>query len=206
MKMFDTITSFFVTKQPVRVLLIGLDAVGKTTILYRLKLGEVVTTIPTIGFNVETVEYKNVSFTCWDVGGKDKIRPLWRHYFQNTNALIFCVDSNDRDRMPEAADELHRMLNEDELKHCALLVFANKQDLPGAMSVEELTDGLKLNSLRNVNWHIQGSVATTGVGLFEGLDWVASTLNKTTKPVKTAKPVKAVKPVKTAESIYTERV
>jgi len=67
---------------------VGLDAAGKTTILYKLKLGEIVTTIPTIGFNVETVEYKNISFTVWDVGGQDKIRPLWRHYFQNTQGLI----------------------------------------------------------------------------------------------------------------------
>ena len=76
--------------------MVGLDAAGKTTILYKLKLGDVVTTIPTIGFNVETVEYKNIKFTVWDVGGQDRIRPLWRHYFQNTQGLIFVVDSNDR--------------------------------------------------------------------------------------------------------------
>ena len=111
---------------------LGLDAAGKTTILYKLKLGEIVTTIPTIGFNVETVEYKNISFTVWDVGGQDKIRPLWRHYYQNTQGLIFVVDSNDRDRVDNARDELHRMLNEDELRESILLVFANKQDLPRA--------------------------------------------------------------------------
>lgn len=84
-----------------------------------------------LGFNVETVEYKNIQFTVWDVGGQDKIRPLWRHYFQNTQGIIFVVDSNDRDRIaPEARDELQRMLNEDELKNALLLVFANKQDLP----------------------------------------------------------------------------
>ena len=76
-----------------RILMVGLDAAGKTTILYKLKLGEIVTTIPTIGFNVETVEYKNISFTVWDVGGQDKIRPLWRYYFQNTQGIIFVVDS-----------------------------------------------------------------------------------------------------------------
>ena len=84
-------------KQEMRILMVGLDAAGKTTILYKLKLGEAVTTIPTIGFNVETVEYKNISFTVWDVGGQDKIRPLWRHYYQNTQGLIFVVDSNDRE-------------------------------------------------------------------------------------------------------------
>ena len=93
-----------------------------------------VTTIPTIGFNVETVEYKNISFTVWDVGGQDKIRPLWRHYYQNTQGLIFVVDSNDADRIDAARDEMHRMLNEDELRDAVLLVFANKQDLPNAMN------------------------------------------------------------------------
>ena len=79
---------------------------------------------------METVEYKNIQFTVWDVGGQDKIRPLWRHYFQNTQGIIFVVDSNDRDRVVEAREELQRMLNEDELRDALLLVFANKQDLP----------------------------------------------------------------------------
>ena len=87
-----------------------MDASGKTTILYKLKLGEVMTTIPTIGFNVETIEYAGTEFTMWDVGGPDKIRPLWRHYFQNTQALILVVDSGDRERLPEAAAEFQRMV------------------------------------------------------------------------------------------------
>lgn len=128
---------------------VGLDAAGKTTILYKLKLGEIVTTIPTIGFNVETVEYKNICFTVWDVGGQDKIRPLWRHYFQNTQGLIFVVDSNDRERICEAQDELQKMLSEDELRDAVLLLFANKQDLPNAMAASELTEKLALNQLRN---------------------------------------------------------
>merc|ERR1711935_843010 len=126
-----TISSLFgrlFAKKQMRILMVGLDAAGKTTIFYKLKLGEIVTTIPTIGFNVETVEYKNISFTVWDVGGQDKIRPLWRHYFQNTQGLIFVVDSSDRDRISESHDELHRMLNEDELRDAILLIFANKQD------------------------------------------------------------------------------
>ena len=121
-------------KKDMRILMVGLDAAGKTTILYKLKLGEVVTTIPTIGFNVETVEYKNISFTVWDVGGQDKIRNLWRHYYQNTQGLIFVVDSNDKARIDDAKTELHKMLQEEELKDADLLVFANKQDLPHAGS------------------------------------------------------------------------
>ena len=100
--MFSKVFAGLIGKKDVRILMVGLDAAGKTTILYKLKLGEIVTTIPTIGFNVETVEYKNISFTVWDVGGQDKIRPLWRHYYQNTQGLIFVVDSSDRDRVDEA--------------------------------------------------------------------------------------------------------
>merc|ERR1711871_1032206 len=170
---FSKIWAKFGTKE-MRILMVGLDAAGKTTILYKLKLGEVVTTIPTIGFNVETVEYKNISFTVWDVGGQDKIRPLWRHYYQNTQGLIFVVDSNDRERVGEAHDELHRMLSEDELRDALLLVFANKQDLPNAMTVAEITDKLGLHSLRHRKWFIQSACATTGDGMYEGLDWLSA--------------------------------
>jgi len=166
------------SKKDMRILMVGLDAAGKTTILYKLKLGEIVTTIPTIGFNVETVEYKNINFTVWDVGGQDKIRPLWRHYFQNTQGLIFVVDSNDRERIGEASEELQKMLNEDELRDAALLVFANKQDLPNAMSVAEITDKLGLHSMRNRKWYIQSTCATSGDGLYEGLDWLSNVLSK----------------------------
>jgi len=165
-------------KTDVRILMVGLDAAGKTTILYKLKLGEIVTTIPTIGFNVETVEYKNLKFTMWDVGGQDKLRPLWRHYFQNTHGVIFVVDSNDRDRANQARDELQKMLAEDELRNAVLLVFANKQDLPNAMSTTEVTDKLGLHSLRQRNWFIQGCCATTAQGLYEGLDWLSANINK----------------------------
>jgi ADP-ribosylation factor protein 1/Arf/Sar family protein len=170
--------SLLMKQKEMRILMVGLDAAGKTTILYKLKLGEVVTTIPTIGFNVETVEYRNIQFTVWDVGGQDKIRPLWRHYFQNTQGIIFVVDSNDRDRVPEAREELQRMLNEDELRDALLLVFANKQDLPNAMSVAEITDKLGLHSLRQRTWYIQSTCATSGDGLFEGLDWLAQEIKK----------------------------
>jgi len=165
-------------KKQMRILMVGLDAAGKTTILYKLKLGEIVTTIPTIGFNVETVEYKNICFTVWDVGGQDKIRPLWRHYFQNTQGLIFVVDSNDRERITEAQEELQKMLQEDELREATLLVFANKQDLPNAMTASELTDKLGLQNLRNRRWYIQATCAVQGHGLYEGLDWLSSELSK----------------------------
>lgn len=168
-------------KQEMRILMVGLDAAGKTTILYKLKLGEVVTTIPTIGFNVESVEYKNINFTVWDVGGQDKIRPLWRHYYQKTQGLVFVLDCNDRDRVCAARDELHKMLNEDELRNAVVLIFANKQDIPGAMDAAEVTEQLGLHSLRGRQWFIQASCATVGDGLYEGLDWLSSTLKSNSK-------------------------
>ncbi|MCO5561645.1 hypothetical protein L7F22_015266 [Adiantum nelumboides] len=162
---FTKLFSLLFAKKEMRILMVGLDAASKTTILCKPKLGEIVTTIPTIGFNVENVEYKSISFTVWDVGGQDKIRPLWSHYFQNTQGLIFVVDSNDRDHVVEARVELHRILNEDELKDAVLLVFANKQDLLNAINAAEITDKLGLHSLRQRHWYIQSTCAKFGDGV-----------------------------------------
>ena len=169
-----------------RLLMVGLDAAGKTTVLYRLKLGEVVTTIPTIGFNVETIEYKHITFTVWDVGGRDKGRLLWRHYYERTRGLIFVVDSNDRERMGDgntthgqewgstARDELTRLTEEPELAGVPVLVLANKQDMPGALSPEEVAQRLGVHEVcRNRAVHVQGATATTGDGLYEGLEWLS---------------------------------
>ena len=120
-------SKIFSNKQ-MRILMLGLDAAGKTTILYKLKLNDNVNTIPTVGFNVESVVYKNVKFNVWDVGGQDKIRPLWRHYYTGTQGLIFVVDSADTDRLDEARQELHKIINDREMKDSVILVFANKQD------------------------------------------------------------------------------
>merc|ERR1712195_298723 len=178
MGIFGKVFSKLVGKRDCRILMVGLDAAGKTTILYKLKLGEIVTTIPTIGFNVETVEYKNISFTVWDVGGQDKIRKLWRYYYTGTNAIIFVVDSNDRDRIEDVREELFKMLEEEEMRSAAVLIFANKQDLPNAMPAAEITEKLGLSSLRSRHWFIQSACATSGDGLYEGLDWLSSVLSK----------------------------
>ncbi|KZZ86928.1 ADP-ribosylation factor [Ascosphaera apis ARSEF 7405] len=135
-----------------RILMLGLDAAGKTTILYKLKLNQDVTTIPTVGFNVESVTYKNVKFNVWDVGGQDKIRPLWRHYFSGTQGLIFVIDSSDRARIDEARQELHRIILDREMKDALLLVFANKQDLADSMSPDEVREKLQLTQLKDKLW------------------------------------------------------
>lgn len=160
-----------------KMCMVGLDAAGKTSILYKLKLGEIVSTIPTIGFNVETVQYKNVSFTVWDVGGQDKIRPLWRHYYQGTDGVIFVVDSNDRERIAEAKQELDSVLKADELRDACLLVLANKSDLPNSMSPAEMADKMGLQQLQGRQWFIQSTCATKGDGIYEGMDWLCSTVS-----------------------------
>ncbi|XP_069810009.1 uncharacterized protein [Dendropsophus ebraccatus] len=154
-----------------RIVMLGLDAAGKTTILYKLKLHETVTTIPTIGFNVEIVEpIRNVTFTVWDVGGQDRIRALWKHYYKNTDGLIFVLDSADPERFREANSELNAILEDDEMRGVPFVVMANKQDLPGARRPGELAEELMLRKMKGQQWHVQGCCATTGVGILEGLE------------------------------------
>ncbi|XP_043910949.1 ADP-ribosylation factor 1-like [Protopterus annectens] len=153
-----------------RILMLGLDAAGKTTVLYKLKLNEAITTIPTIGFNVETVEpMRNVSFTVWDVGGQTKIRALWKHYFMNTDGLVFVLDSADPERFNEAREELEAILDDDQMQGVPFVILANKQDLPGARRPSELVDALCLRKLHGHEWHVQGCCAVNGDGLVEGL-------------------------------------
>ena len=153
-----------------KILMLGLDAAGKTTVLYKLKLNETVSTIPTIGFNVETVQpVKNVSFTVWDVGGQDKIRPLWRHYFIGCEGLIYVVDSSDNSRFAEAQNELEWILDSDEMAGVPLVILANKQDLPRAVSPSDLAGKLGLDKVRNRKWHIQGTSALSGEGVYQAM-------------------------------------
>lgn len=161
-------------KIEMRVVILGLDEAGKTSILFKLKENEFITTIPTIGFNVETVEYKNVKFTIWDVGGQQKIRPLWKHYFFNTQAVIFVVDSSNRDRLAESCNELAKLVQEKELKEASLLIFANKQDVDNCISIESITENFGLFKLCcNRSWHIQACDVKSGFGLQDGIEWLS---------------------------------
>ncbi|KAK6332211.1 Arf GTPase arl1 [Orbilia javanica] len=165
-------------KKEVRILILGLDNAGKTTLLYRLKIGEVVTTVPTIGFNVESVTYKNLNFNVWDLGGQTSIRPYWRCYYANTAAVIFVVDATDKDRLSTASEELQAMLNEEELREAALLVFANKQDQPGALGAGEISTILELPKLKDRSWSIVACSAVTNLGINEGMDWLVQTVQE----------------------------
>ena len=201
----------------VRILILGLDNAGKTTILCtstpssnvvvfflskkcrpfsllcdshsphplflstdRLQADEVIETVPTIGFNVETLQYKNLKFQVWDLGGQTSIRPYWRCYYANTDAIIFVVDSVDVDRLPVAKSELMAMLQEEDLKDAKLLVFANKQDQEGALGAAEISQALGLDTIKNRQWTIQQTAAKQGVGLFEGFDWLVTQIKGAT--------------------------
>lgn len=182
------IVSWFETKfssKKATILMLGLDAAGKTTILVKLKLNEVQETVPTIGFNVETVEYRNVKFHLWDVGGQQRLRKLWKHYYTGANAIIFVVDSADVRRLDEVKKELITLLSEPVLHNAVLLILCNKQDLPSAykpgrigveLGIKDFSaDGLG-NLLKSRQWYVQGCCAHTGVGVFDGLDWLCNHL------------------------------
>lgn len=159
-----------------KICIVGLDAAGKTTILYKLELGDFVKTAPTIGSNVEVITHKKLQLNVWDLGGQSALRPTWRTYFINTDAIILVVDSADHDRLDLAREELHAMIQSEDLIGASILVYANKQDLPGAASATELSETLALHSIRDHDWHIQECSALDGSGLYDGLDWITDRL------------------------------
>ncbi|EGG23423.1 ADP-ribosylation like factor [Cavenderia fasciculata] len=160
-----------------KILCLGLDGAGKTTLLYKLILNEVVETIPTLGYNVETVQHKNLTFSVWDLAGQERIRAtFWTPFFAKTSAIIFVVDSSDRSRIEEASTELNKLMKEDELKNIPVLVYATKQDCVDPMDVPELTDCLNLHQVKDRKWYIQPARTIEGIGIYEGLDWLANLL------------------------------
>ena len=165
-----------------KILMLGLDLSGKTTILYQMKTAEVVKTIPTIGFNVEDVIIENDTqinnLTVWDVGGHEKIRILWKHYYEKTDGLIYVVDSADINRIEESAEILKEIMKDENLKNCPILIMANKQDLKEALSPVEITEKLGMNNIEGREWSVNGCSANTGKGIKESFDWLNLAMNK----------------------------
>jgi len=159
-----------------RVLLLGLDSAGKTTIIHRLKYGEKIQTVPTIGFNIENVQYKGLELNIWDVGGQTELRGLWKHYYPGTQGIIWVVDSADRQRMSIAKDELHELLLEVELKSSTLVIIANKQDLPNACRKQEIIELLELKSIKR-KYEVFEASATKGTGLNEAIQWLSENMD-----------------------------
>jgi len=172
---FGKLVSIFWRNKEAKILLIGLDNAGKTSILYKLKLGELINTYPTIGFNLETVEYNNIKFTVWDVGGQDKIRKLWQYYFVGNNGIIFVIDSSDTERYEEVTEELFRTIGI--IPNVPILILSNKEDLNPKLKISEISIKLSLHDIKNRLWHIQSCSAITGNGIYEGLDWLSRNIN-----------------------------
>lgn len=171
-------TPFLPSFQSLHVVVIGLDSAGKTSLLYRLKLREFVETIPTKGFNMERIKVpmgnsktNTTTFQVWDVGGQDKLRPLWKSYTRRTDGLVFVVDAAEAERMEEAKVELHRITRSAENQGVPVLVLANKQDLDGAASASEVEKVLAVHELSSSTLHhTQGCSALDGQGLQPGLE------------------------------------
>ncbi|XP_049277897.1 ADP-ribosylation factor-like protein 3 isoform X1 [Anopheles funestus] len=152
-------------EKELRILLLGLDNAGKTTLLKQLASEEVTQVTPTAGFNIKSVVSEGFKLNVWDIGGQSKIRPYWKNYFENTDVLIYVIDSSDKKRLEETGDELTELLLDDKLKSVPLLVFANKQDVVGALKASEIAECLKLVKLMDRTWQIQGCSALQGTGV-----------------------------------------
>ncbi|KLO17472.1 ARF/SAR superfamily [Schizopora paradoxa] len=159
-------------ERQMRVLFLGLDNAGKTTILKNISGEDVLSVSPTLGFNIKTLVFDQYTLNIWDVGGQKTLRPYWRNYFESTDAVVWVVDSVDRLRIPDCKEELHKLLQEDRLAGASLLVFANKQDIQGSMTDEEIKEALDLPSIKSHNWKIWPCSARTGENLKTGLDWI----------------------------------
>ena len=162
-----------------RLLILGLDNSGKTSILKNLSDEDPMTTNPTQGFNVKTIARSDCKINVWDIGGQKAIRSYWKNYYDETNCLVYVVDSADKRRMDEAGQELDELLKDEKLAAVPVLIFANKQDLATAMKPQEIGEVLNLAGIRDRRWQIQGCSAKTGDGLTEGLEWIMANLKPT---------------------------
>ncbi|KAG8860584.1 ADP-ribosylation factor-like protein 2 [Tulasnella sp. 330] len=161
-------------EREMRILFLGLDNAGKTTIIKRLNGDDITTVSPTLGFEIKTFLHGKYTLNIWDVGGQRVLRPYWRNYFEQTDAIVWVVDSSDRLRMDDCKTELHSLLQENRLAGASLLVFANKQDLHGAMNADEIRDALSLTALTTHQWKILSCSAVLGTNVVVGVDWVVS--------------------------------
>lgn len=161
-------------EKEMRILMVGLDNAGKTTIVKRINGEDIREISPTLGFNIKTMPYNGFMLNLWDVGGQKTIRAYWRNYFESTDGLIWVVDSADRTRMQLCAEELHALLKEERLMAASLLIFANKQDIPGALHIDSVSQELRMPEFSNRNAHIVGCSAVSSAGLREGMDWLVS--------------------------------
>ena len=172
MGLLDFLMKMKPTPKEARILNLGLDNAGKTCILKKLSDEDITHIMPTQGFNIKSISQTGFKLNVWDIGGQRAIRPYWRHYFGETDALIYVIDSADAKRLEESNAELQQLLEEEKLAGVPLLIFANKQDLIGATPPQAIAELLHLHHIRDRVWQIQPCSAKTGDGLNQGMDWV----------------------------------
>ncbi|CAE7874812.1 arl3 [Symbiodinium necroappetens] len=161
-----------------RILMLGLDNAGKTTILKTLSQEDISHIMPTQGFNIKSLVQDGFKLNVWDIGGQKTIRPYWSNYFESSDALVYVIDSSDRRRLEESGQELRELLAEDKLGGIPLLVFANKQDLLQATPADEIAAALDLASISDRTWTIQACSAKDGSGLEDGMQWLIGVINE----------------------------
>ena len=176
---FAKIASLFSSPRELKILMVGLDHAGKSTIVNAMQLGKPVVTKPkpTIGFNLEELTYKNFKLKMWDLSGQIKYRELWKHYYEGADGIIFVVDSSNKESLPEAKEEFQRVLSEQDMKMMRILVFANKQDVPKALKMKEIKDALGLSFEHEGKVKVQEASATNYQGLYEGFEWITNEID-----------------------------
>merc|ERR1712176_340889 len=166
-------------EQEARILMLGLDNAGKTTILKKMSEEDISHIMPAQGFNIKSLIHEGFKLNVWDIGGQKTIRPYWSNYFESSDALVYVIDSSDERRLEESGQELKELLAEDKLASIPLLIFANKQDLLQAQKCDEISQFLQLeNTVTDRTWTIQASSAKEGTGLLEGMEWLVEEMNK----------------------------
>eukprot|EP01120_Amphizonella_sp_Union-15-10_P008307 TRINITY_DN296_c0_g1_i2.p1 TRINITY_DN296_c0_g1~~TRINITY_DN296_c0_g1_i2.p1 ORF type:complete len:188 (-),score=28.68 TRINITY_DN296_c0_g1_i2:25-588(-) len=152
-RFLDSILNWFRAlfwKQEMELTMVGLQNSGKTTLVNVIAEGEFVDDmIPTVGFNMKRVSKGNVVIKMWDIGGQPRFRGMWERYCRGVNAIVYVVDAADPDKFQQSKKELQDLLTKPPLANIPLLVLGNKNDLPEAVSVEELTAAMDLTSIKD---------------------------------------------------------
>ena len=175
--LLSKIIEFFTkSRNNFKIIILGMQNAGKTTILYRLSLGQLVKTTPTIGSNVEELTHNNVKFQAWDLGGQESTRSVWDVYYMSTDAVVYVIDSQDDENFEESKAQFHKVISHPNLKNTIILIFANKQDLQGAKDVNKLIEDYEFDKIKNHIWKIQSCSALKGEGLISGIKWLSEQL------------------------------
>lgn len=181
---------YLFSKAEFHVLILGIDKAGKTTLLEKLKTlySDVEglppdRIVPTVGLNIGRVEAHKSKLIFWDLGGQLGLRTIWEKYYEEAHAVVYVVDSASKTRFEDAKSALEKVLRHPDLQGAPVLVFANKQDLPGAVNAEELARYLELKDQKSIQSRVQGISAHEGSGIQEGVLWLVEAMknNKRTE-------------------------